>query len=293
MIKLIIDEYNKWVKDPNNYLNASLYKKGYDPYFPPMQLMGNVFDSKTIIAVLKNNKVQDDGTIKYNEKEIEPYNHIFKIFPSNLIHHKKLFVVGLEPHKKDPHSIHGSYQSQYKLLYPPPHSTALVNGRGNIITHRKDINFNDYLEWQLNYFTTHSPLVSGSKYWKYMEKLIYGFNGLSLGNGIIHFDLITMHSDKHYGPICKNSISLFETKIEILNIEKILINGKSSFDKILRHYKKSCPITHHTIGKRNIYLSSITVKGKEIKLIGMSQLTARPTCSYIDAGNIGKYISTL
>ena len=48
MIKLIIDEYNKWGKDPTNYLNASLYKNGYDPYFPPMQIIGNLLDSKII-----------------------------------------------------------------------------------------------------------------------------------------------------------------------------------------------------------------------------------------------------
>ena len=58
MIQLIIDEYNKWVENPNEYLNSSLYTDGYDPNFLPLQIMGNLLSEEEIKETARNKETR-------------------------------------------------------------------------------------------------------------------------------------------------------------------------------------------------------------------------------------------
>jgi hypothetical protein len=302
MIKLIIDEYNKWVKDPNNYLNASLYKKGYDPYFPPMQIIGNLLDKSSPSTISKNFIEQKDGIIKYNETP--------KVITEN-----KIVIIGLEPFKSNPLNPIGTYQKQYKLLYPLPHSNPLVNGGGNIITHRKDINFNDYLEWQLNYFNFYisrgvSSITNTSRHWHkcmnlakglinrdtgfipdplnenhYKEYQKYGFDWL--GEKIFAIDILPMHSGENKSGMIDYGLKLFNEKISILKPKIGIVIGLGGFNKITKslHGTSQAPLK---LGSWEIKHNIIKIGSHTLSLYGVA---SQGQGTYKDYYKLGLHLS--
>jgi hypothetical protein len=251
MIDLIIEEYNKWVENPQQYVENRLYLNGYDPYFPPMQIIGNLLDEKTLETLKKEIKIKD-GLAYYNSEDKIQLNT-----------NNKLAIIGLEPMKSRPLDYNGSYQNQYRKLYANPYNNPLVDGNGKIELFRTDILFNRYIDWQLNYFNfweTHfSNQLKLSKHWHKCWNLAKGLiNGNSdfvadannnnhyenyrseglnwLGEKIFSIDILPMHNSKNKSTMINHGLGLFEEKISIVKPKIGLIIGKNAYQRIRTNF---------------------------------------------------------
>jgi len=235
MIQLIIDEYNKWVENPNEYLNSSLYTNGYDPNFPPLQIMGNLLSEEEIKETMNPNS-------KIDKKSLDTKN-------SN-----KILIIGLEPLISNPDNPDGTYQQQYKRLYKIDDNSNIeiqeqINNGGikGISELRTDIDLESYLNWNLNYFNFFQSILK-TKYrghWKYLSHFCLGLDNSNfqpntntnwnlIGEKIIELDIIPMHGINRH-QINDHIIELFKEKIHLIKPKNILIlGGKKVRESILR-----------------------------------------------------------
>ena len=283
MIKIIIDQYNEWLKSPEHYLNPEIYKNGYSPYWPPLQINANLnlVDDDIFNKIEKCICVNENGLIEYDNTIMTDLDtKIFSTLSNGV--EKKVFSVGLEPQKSK------TFEKSLKRLYPDYNSTNRKNK-----VYAKNVNILEYLKIQLDHFNTNKEYITKG-FWPKMRHFVSGYTDLKeniLENGVIHIDLIPMHSKGHKGPICDKSISLFESKIQKLGVKKIFFNGKGAYKAFLKH-KKLETINEIDLGKMIIHISKL--KENNVTLLGFHQLGSRyNNIKHIDIKEIGAKIKHL
>lgn len=302
MINLIIEEYNKWIKNPREYINTEIYNHDYDPYFPPMQVIGNLYNEEDLIdiktkVVSKNNLFHFEGTDSLKIKN-------------------KIAVIGLEPLASNPMNPNGSYQKQFKALYPSPHQNPLVNNEKKINRFREDIDFNKYLEWQLNYFNFwrsnfHSE-VQLSRHWHkcwnlakgvlngendfvpdtynanhYMNYQTQGLDWIS--KTIIAIDILPMHSSNNNTGMIDHGLDLFERKISLMKPHVGLMIGKSAFNTLRKKFRSEPQDSLH-VNNLEVENCKLFVGSHEMKLFCMP---SRGNGTYRDYYHLGSKLSNI
>lgn len=280
LLKLITDEYNNWVIDPINYLDSEMYQNGYDPNFPPMQIIGELLEEKDIPH---NIQINDDGRI--------PINQIPDI---NLDCSNKIALIGMEPHKSRPENIYGTFQQQYRFLYSLENNDAIIVD-GNINPFRQNINFQNYLKWQLQYFSNYNLIVANnviSRHWAKIWNLAIGLiNGPSvdftpdlnnhlhytgfnenklnwLSEKIVAIDVLPMHAANNVRRFLFNGIDLLLDKISLLNINHAVVIGYGAFGVIINELNEP-EVNILNIGGWNIRYCEIIFNDRKLNIYGV------------------------
>ena len=195
ILNLINEEFKIWVNNKTQYIDSRLYANGYDPLFPPVQIISN-----------------------WNEE-------------TKLNNEEKLLVIGLEPHM----NLNNSYQSQFRWLFNIDNENVCNENGIKSAFDNIDIITDRYRALQLDYFNqldVFAPNVLEQRYWRGVKKYLEGYANFDniessskfMGNTCIAIDIIPMHSKNHRYNFINNEYlkDLFESKVKIIGSKKAL-----------------------------------------------------------------------